>query len=204
MLTRKLAGLVVLLGAAALGLGACGHGKEAAPATSAPAPPPPAEPAAESESLTPPPAAAPAPAQEAPSSTRVEEQQRASEGNFAEPPRKKEFGADDLRTAEADFERARNELDSALTARRARPAATAGAPGAGRAADKDDAAAAPKAEKKASEPGCATACRAFSSLGRAASAVCRIAGEKDARCTRAHGVVADAEKRVAACGCRDE
>jgi hypothetical protein len=34
--------------------------------------------------------------------------------------------------------------------------------------------------------------------------VCRIAGEKDSRCTRAHGVVADAEKRVAACGCRDE
>jgi hypothetical protein len=136
---------------------------------------------------------------ETPTSTRDEEQQPASEGNFAEPPRK-----EDLRTAEADFERARNELDNALAPRRAKPASTAGAPGAGRAADKDDAAAAPKAEKKASEPGCATACRAFSSLGRAASAVCRIAGEKDSRCTRAHGVVADAEKRVAACGCRDE
>jgi hypothetical protein len=135
-----------------------------------------------------------------PSSTRDIESARDDEGSFAEPPRKD----DDLGTAQAELERARRELDQALGLRQPRPAATTGASRGAGADGAPPAAPAPKAEKKSAETGCATACRAFSSLGRAASAVCRIAGEKDPRCTQAHGVVADAEKRVAACGCRGE
>ncbi len=195
MVARKSAGVLALLVAAAA-LGGCGRSRDQAPPAAAPAPPPPAERQSEETLSAPAPAAAPAPAQEMPASTRELDSKGDDEGSFAEPPRKD----DDLGRAQAELERARRELEQALGVRRARPAATAGT---SRGADADGAAPAPKAEKKA-ESGCATACRAFSSLGRAASAVCRIAGEKDTRCTQAHGVVADAEKRVAACGCRGE
>jgi hypothetical protein len=201
MVARNSAGSCLLLLSVALALGACGRKEEALPAAAPEAPPPaaPAEAGAELESApAPAPASAPPPSkQETPSSARdaVGDDEA---GRFAEPPQK-----DDLRTAEAELERARRELDSALGVRRPRPAPTSGA-SRGADADRAEAAPAPKAEKKASETGCPTACRAFSSLGRAASAVCRLAGEKDARCTRAHGMVADAEKRVAACGCRGQ
>ena len=48
---------------------------------------------------------------------------------------------------------------------------------------------------------CELACKAFSSLGRAADAVCRLAGEQDARCARARSSVDDNRRRVASCGC---
>lgn len=51
---------------------------------------------------------------------------------------------------------------------------------------------------------CERACKAFSSLERAASGICRIAGESDARCTKARGVVTEHRPRVAACGCDDD
>lgn len=54
------------------------------------------------------------------------------------------------------------------------------------------------------ESRCATACKAFASLQRAASAVCRLAGEDDARCDHAKKVVSDNSRRVAQCGCRHE
>jgi len=122
------------------------------------------------------------------------------EGSFAQPPK------DDLSSAEAELERARAELNDALPGlkRRARPAATAGAPTAASRDAAADEARAPKAEKKAAESSCPTACRAFASLKRAATAVCRLAGEKDGRCSHAHGVVTDAEKRVTVCGCSAE
>jgi hypothetical protein len=51
---------------------------------------------------------------------------------------------------------------------------------------------------------CAQACKAFFSLKRAADAVCRLAGDKDARCTRARGVVKENEGRVQACSCSSD
>ncbi len=51
---------------------------------------------------------------------------------------------------------------------------------------------------------CATACKAFASLRRAADAICRIAGEETARCGKAREVVAMAEEQIAACACSIE
>lgn len=48
---------------------------------------------------------------------------------------------------------------------------------------------------------CEDACRAFSSLSRAASAVCRLDGENGTHCSRAKHVQADAQQRVASCSC---
>lgn len=107
---------------------------------------------------------------------------------------------DDLETAQADLERARIALNQALAPERSRPASKP-APTGG--ASRGAAAAAPpaKADKKSEESSCTTACNAFSSLERAAGAVCRITGEKDGRCGHAHAVLADAQKRVAVCSC---
>jgi hypothetical protein len=181
--------------ALALVLGACGA-QERTPPAAAPEPPPPAERARDADKDIAPPSPAPAAAPSTLEEESAKPERNQDDGHFAQPP-------DDLATAQASLDRARAELDAALAPRKAKPAATAGAPAASRGAA-DEAGPAPKAEKKTAEPGCATACRAFSSLGRAASAVCRLAGEKDTRCSQAHGVVADAEKRVSACGCRSE
>lgn len=48
---------------------------------------------------------------------------------------------------------------------------------------------------------CEDACRALSSLARAAHAVCRLDGSSGAHCTRAKHVLADAQQRVASCSC---
>jgi hypothetical protein len=48
---------------------------------------------------------------------------------------------------------------------------------------------------------CEDACRAFSSLTRAANAVCRLDGSSGTHCTRAKHVLADAQLRVASCSC---
>jgi len=111
--------------------------------------------------------------------------------------------ADDLETAQAELEHARVELNRALAVRAPRPASGGGAPAA---ASRGAADAAPpaKAEKKSAESSCATACRAFASLERAADAVCRITGQKDGRCSHARAVVSDAKQRVAVCTCTSE
>jgi hypothetical protein len=81
-----------------------------------------------------------------------------------------------------------------------------------------DAASGRAAEKKASKPGrapspagaaapsksnalCEDACRAFSSLSRAANAVCRLDGSTGSHCSHAKHVLSDAEQRVASCAC---
>jgi hypothetical protein len=108
---------------------------------------------------------------------------------------------DDLQTAQAELERARVELNQALAA----PNAHAAKSPSGAAASRGAADEAPaKAEKKSEGSSCSTACRAFSSLERAATAVCRITGEKDGRCSHAHALVVDAKKRVAVCPCTSE
>ncbi len=48
---------------------------------------------------------------------------------------------------------------------------------------------------------CVTPCRAIASMRRAVAAICRMAGEPDARCTGARKTLSDAEARVAPCGC---
>jgi hypothetical protein len=50
---------------------------------------------------------------------------------------------------------------------------------------------------------CPRACKAFDSLKRAGDAICRLAGDTNARCTRAKGVVKQNATRVAVCGCSD-
>ena len=57
------------------------------------------------------------------------------------------------------------------------------------------------AANAAPNPVCENACRAFSSLSRAAGAVCRLDGNSGAHCTRAKRVVADSQQRVATCAC---
>lgn len=181
---------------------ACSCGAGRTPTT--PAAPPPAPPA------TPAPAAAPAaapaeaepeaasPKDEAAPAASHEERMRAGSSNAYSQ------HADDLETAQAELERARVELNRALTVRAPRPSSGGGAPAAASRGAAADAAPPAKAEKKSAESSCSTACRAFASLERAASAVCRITGEKDGRCSHAHAVLADAKQRVAVCTCTSE
>ncbi|MCC6901554.1 MAG: hypothetical protein IT377_21465 [Polyangiaceae bacterium] len=57
------------------------------------------------------------------------------------------------------------------------------------------------ARLSAGDARCPEACKAMSSLRRAAAAVCRLAGDATDRCARAKGIVKDSEARVAACKC---
>lgn len=56
-------------------------------------------------------------------------------------------------------------------------------------------------EAELSESPCAVACRALTSMKRAADAVCRLAGEGDARCADARKRVSESATRVASCAC---
>jgi hypothetical protein len=61
-----------------------------------------------------------------------------------------------------------------------------------------------KPDKKAeSDPlaACDTSCKAFLSLERAAAAICRLAGEADARCMQARKSVERNRQRIAECAC---
>jgi len=125
-------------------------------------------------------------------------------------------GKDDdaLSRAQTDLERAQGELELALgpspQTQSAPTGASAGAPAPAAAepkrsraneAPRDEAA---KPDKKAAETSCQTACRAFQSLGRAASSICRLTGAEDGRCSHAKSVVTQAERRVSSCGCKSE
>jgi hypothetical protein len=48
---------------------------------------------------------------------------------------------------------------------------------------------------------CDTACRAFSSMTRAADAICRMTSDRDERCTSARKRVRSSAARIAHCGC---
>lgn len=128
--------------------------------------------------------------------------------SFAESP------ADDdaLARAQTDLEQAQDQLELALGSPPSQSAPTgAGAPAPAAASpkrsrdaessSKDEAA---KPDKKGGETSCQTACRAFQSLGRAASSICRLAGTEDGRCSHARSVVAQAERRVSSCGCKSD
>ncbi|HVJ19668.1 MAG TPA: hypothetical protein VM686_29810 [Polyangiaceae bacterium] len=117
-----------------------------------------------------------------------------------------------LEEAEAQLKRAEAELQNALgpMAFAEPPAATAGAqpapapaqaPPAAEASAPRDAERAEAEKKSEASSNCDLACRAFSSLSRAAQAVCRLDGDGGERCSRARKVVADAEARVSSCSC---
>jgi hypothetical protein len=181
--------LAFLLFAVPLGCAAKQERDPAAPSESAPAGSP--------AFATPPPPAAPEPAADAEKDSALEESRAES---------------DPLASAQAELEAARRELEQALeplarnqssaTGGAAPPAAAA--PSRSRPADGADEAPKSKADKKTAESSCQTACRAFQSLGRAAGSICRLAGDKDERCSHARGIVSHAERRVTACGCKSE
>ena len=106
---------------------------------------------------------------------------------YAEPP-----PPDTLEQAEAELERARAELELA----------TGSPPAADRAARKSGGA--PAKAAKPATASCNNLCRSFSSLKRAASAVCRLAGDPSARCSRAKTLVDENERRIASCRCGAE
>jgi hypothetical protein len=111
-----------------------------------------------------------------------------------------------LPDAERALERARAELDAALLVPAPAPSAGA-APASAPQQDKDERREAPHASRKAASPPppptCEIGCRAFASLKRAASAICRLDEADGARCNHAKRVVSDAERHVASCACRE-
>lgn len=48
---------------------------------------------------------------------------------------------------------------------------------------------------------CVTACQAIASMHRAVDAICRMAGQDDARCSDAKKTLGDSQAKVASCGC---
>jgi len=99
--------------------------------------------------------------------------------------------------AEAALVRANQQLVALYT-----PAKAAQMAG-GAAASRTKPAARTSAAADDKESRCDTACKAFASLKRAADAVCRLAGDDDARCDHARKLVDENGRRVAQCGCRD-
>jgi hypothetical protein len=110
-----------------------------------------------------------------------------------------------LEAAEQALNQAKADLDRLALAE---PSPAIGSKGAGDSA----------MEKKESRPGrapsaagaaatsranavCDEACRAFSSLSRAAKAVCRLDGSGGTHCSHAKRVLSDAQQRVASCSC---
>jgi hypothetical protein len=189
--------VALLVTALAWAVSGCGRSKEAAPAESpsiapsaseqvpgaAAAPAQQGYPSSGSDSTgyaTPPPAAPAPPAAEsvAPSSTSRKELEKEPQT---------------LAEAEAALARAREDLRLAWAEPRGLRSKGGGAQP--RAADE------PESKATKAEPRCGSACRAFASLGRAAGAVCRLAGESTERCTCAKHVVAESEQRVSVCGC---
>lgn len=62
---------------------------------------------------------------------------------------------------------------------------------------------APREEASRPAPGdsCSQSCRALSSMRRAVSALCRMTGDEDARCSGAKRTLEESESRVARCHC---
>ena len=110
-----------------------------------------------------------------------------------------------LEAAERALNQAKADLDRLALAEPSKPLSRDGASG-GASEKKERAAQAPKASAAASAPNalCENACRAFSSLSRAASAVCRLDGDGGSHCAHAKRVLSDSQLRVASCSCAAE
>ena len=108
-----------------------------------------------------------------------------------------------LQEAERALDQAKSDLDRLALAQ---PAPSVGRSGAAdRASEKKDSKGGePAAPAGAAAPNglCENACRAFSSLSRAASAVCRLdSSSGNSHCLRARRVVVGSQQRVASCSC---
>lgn len=194
----KIVRLACGLGLMAVWLGACAQRapEASAPPTSSAVTSPASPPPAEAAPMLAPPSPAPAPE---PQGLRDDSNQRKSaEDN-------REFSS--LEAAERALNQAKADLDRLALAAPS-PALGPGGAHDGAAEKKERSAArAPKADAAASSAPtglCENACHAFSSLTRAASAVCRLDGDSGAHCTRAKRVLADSQLRVANCSCPAE
>jgi hypothetical protein len=108
-----------------------------------------------------------------------------------------------LEAAERALNQAKADLDRLALAEPAKELGRSAASG-GASEKKDRAAEPPKASAAGSTAPsalCENACRAFSSLTRAANAVCRLDGNGGSHCTHAKRVLADSQVRVASCSC---
>ena len=113
-----------------------------------------------------------------------------------------------LEAAERALNQAKSDLDRlALADAPVQVGRAAPADGAPKAEKKDKSAHAASAGAAAASSAptalCDNACRAFASLSRAASAVCRLDGDGGSHCSRAKKVVADSQQRVSACACQN-
>jgi hypothetical protein len=183
-------------------LSACAEQRATEPAAPASSPgafaaPPAAEvaPSNAAPALAPPaPAAAPAP-------------QGLDQAHSAES-RDKDEEFTNLEAAERALNQAKSELDRlALADAPVQVGRAAPADGAPKAAKKEKNAHAASAGAAAASSApaalCDNACRAFASLSRAASAVCRLDGDGGSHCSRAKKVVADSQQRVSSCACQN-
>lgn len=143
--------------------------------------------------------AAPAPPGAAPAPQGLE-QRKAEES----PAKDKELEFATVEAAERALNQAKSDLDRLALAE---PSPVQSR----RAADGAEKKSAPRAQapspagaaaSAAPNPQCEDACRAFASLSRAASAVCRLDGDSGAHCGRAKRMVSDSERRVSSCVCQ--
>ena len=175
MALLRLSAPIAIVGTALL-LGACAKRSQDKSEPAASAGQAPEEEPSDESVAAPPPAQAPAAPMPAPGANTAGPSSLTDDKEGAK--KAKDFAT--LEDAQAAFTQAQTELSALLT------------PGG-------------KAQPLAGGDGrCGKACKAFSSLKRAASAICRIAGSDDGRCTKAQKSVDENEKRVAPCGCEDE
>jgi len=112
-----------------------------------------------------------------------------------------------IEEAQAQLEQARAQLSGGVTVAPTTPTATGAAvapePGPSGATSTPGGPAAPADATSASESQhrCGNACVAMTSMRHAVDAICRMAGETDARCTHARKTLEDSETRVTGCGC---
>jgi hypothetical protein len=110
-----------------------------------------------------------------------------------------------IEEAQAQLERARVQLPGPLASTTPDTTATTeSAPGAaGAATQSTEGPTAPSATRLADERQhrCGNACGAMISMRHAVDAICRMAGDTDARCTDARRTLKDSETKVAGCGC---
>ncbi|HEX3343754.1 MAG TPA: hypothetical protein VHS09_04235 [Polyangiaceae bacterium] len=121
----------------------------------------------------------------------------------AAPAAKEEREPATIEEAQAQLERARAEVSGETTRGPSAPGAagaTVEAEGATTTSEpKASGAGAPSRDAAGSR--CGNACGAVGSMRRAVDAICRMAGETDARCAGARRTLKDSEAKVADCGC---
>jgi hypothetical protein len=105
-----------------------------------------------------------------------------------------------LEEAEAQLAGAKSQLEAARPAMGPAPTTTATMP-APPTSTAEPVAPTQEPTPNAGGGACVTPCRAIASMRRAVGAICRLAGETDAKCTDARRVLGESEARVAQCGC---